>query len=64
MACKRKCNDCVECLAAHPEGKTCRDCRRFERCRAFLNRKGTETHCDWIPSAFQPAAPQTGETNA
>lgn len=53
-----KCNGygCVECLAAHPEGKTCSDCALFQRCKAFLGIKGTETHCDWIPSAFREAS--------
>ena len=36
-----------------PEGKTCADCRHFERtCRWLISYKGHETSCDWHPSKF------------
>ena len=43
---------CVQCLAAHPPGKTCADCAHVNRCRALLGISGAETACDWIPSRF------------
>lgn len=36
-----------------PEGKTCSDCVSIARCKAFVARTGTETHCDWHPSRFR-----------
>lgn len=36
-------------------GKSCADCRGFERCRAFIGEKhinAQATRCDWSPSAF------------
>lgn len=47
------CGDCVQCLAAHPAGKTCSDCTRFARCQSFIGITGQETYCDWLPSAFR-----------
>ena len=43
---------CVECLAAHPEGKTCEDCVFVKRCKAMFGVAGGETYCSWIPSRF------------
>jgi len=44
---------CTKCLAAHPEGKTCRDCVWFKpKCSWLLSYSGDETECDWIPSKF------------
>ncbi len=40
---------------AHHDGKTCADCRHFERCERLISRKGEETECDWSPTRFQPA---------
>jgi hypothetical protein len=37
---------------AIPDGKTCNDCRHYERCRWLLSREPTETKCDWTPSRF------------
>jgi hypothetical protein len=36
-----------------PPGKTCGDCRHYERCRFLVGRSLTEQHCDWYPSRFQ-----------
>ena len=36
-----------------PPGKTCGDCRRWPRCKAFISSlRETNTTCDWSPSAF------------
>lgn len=40
-----------------PDGKTCSDCRLFERCQKFLGEKNCPpdgTACDWSPSHFRP----------
>lgn len=47
---------------ALPPGKSCADCRGFERCVAFIGEKHINdkaTRCDWSPSAFaqRDAAP-------
>lgn len=32
----------------------CKECKHFEtHCEFLLNRKGTETECDWTPSRFK-----------
>jgi len=36
-----------------PTGKTCGDCRSFQRCKGFLGRTGQETSCDWFPRVFR-----------
>jgi hypothetical protein len=54
-ACRCRGHGCVECLAAHPPGRTCNDCAHGPRCAGLGIISGAETHCDWIPSRFQPA---------
>ena len=51
MSCKRKCNDCCDCLSPVPAG--CAACRFFTYCQQMISRKGTETSCDWIPNRYQ-----------
>jgi hypothetical protein len=34
---------------ALPEGKTCRDCYWFRKCRSLLNLRGSERGCVWFP---------------
>lgn len=62
LACRCKGYGCTECLAAHPEGRTCADCAHYRFCRGYMQREGTETACDWIPSRFHPwPIPTTAE---
>ncbi len=35
-----------------PDGKTCKDCVHFKRCRWLINIRGWEVMCDFIPSRF------------
>ena len=40
---------------ALPAGKSCADCRNYERCRAFIGARhihDKQTRCDWAPSRF------------
>ena len=51
-----RCNDCVECLSAHPVGKTCGDCRHVTRCLTIFGLASREqTFCDFHPARFTPA---------
>jgi len=36
-----------------PSGKTCGNCRSFQRCTGLLSRTGQETSCDWFPRVFR-----------
>lgn len=38
-----------------PAGKTCSDCRHFERCQMLFSCSGTNEYCDWSPSRFRQA---------
>lgn len=36
-----------------PPGKTCWDCRRFERCNKVYGHISADEVCDWSPSRFR-----------
>lgn len=36
-----------------PQGKTCKDCANFRRCREIYGHKGTDTYCDFYPVQFK-----------
>lgn len=58
MSCFWKCGDCCRCLSPVPDG--CSSCFWFEpKCKWLIDRKGTETHCDWTPSKYQRGAEAT-----
>lgn len=38
-----------------PEGKTCKDCAHFERCKGLFMCKPENTECDWSPNRFHDA---------
>lgn len=46
----KPCFDCVECLAAHPAGKTCNDCAHVRRCKAMFGTQGDEAFCQFLPA--------------
>ena len=35
-----------------PDGKTCIDCKNWNRCKALIGLTGKETSCDFSPSRF------------
>lgn len=35
-----------------PDGKTCGDCIKYEKCRNFTGHKETDTYCDFFPRIF------------
>lgn len=35
-----------------PAGKTCGDCKHFNRCEWLISCKPTNEECDWSPSRF------------
>jgi hypothetical protein len=37
-----------------PTGKTCADCRHFNRCKAMYGAHVQRTQCDFHPSRFAP----------
>jgi len=39
-----------------PDGKTCSQCARYQRCKVFISCPPDNIHCDWSPSAFIEAA--------
>ncbi len=50
-----------------PEGKTCADCRWFERCRALIGPRhihDEQQRCDFAPSRFRlRTTPRAAETH-
>lgn len=50
-----------------PEGKSCADCRNFERCKAFIGERhinDKQHRCDWAPSRFLQRNETERETEA
>lgn len=49
-----QCKDCVKCLAAHPAGKSCKDCVHVAKCVTMFGVVDPESqpYCQWIPSRF------------
>lgn len=39
---------------ALPSGKTCGDCRHFDRCKVGIKAESNWTQCNWTPSVFAP----------
>lgn len=40
-----------------PEGKTCADCRNYNRCHGLLGNRAKSQVCDFFPSRFAEVKP-------
>jgi len=54
---KRRYADKEDIAMNLPEGKTCQDCKHFNRCNQIYGHIADDEVCDWHPSKFREVKP-------